>query len=180
MKKISVNRITYIGLFTVIIFICSVTAIPATVPFTLQTFGIFLALGLLGATDGTYSILIYILLGAVGMPVFSGFRGGLGILFGSTGGYILGFLLAALLFKLITHILGTTFKGLAIGMVCGLTVCYISGTLWFMAVSLKDGGTASFFSVMATCVFPFVFPDLIKIYLALIFTKRLKPYLHLK
>ena len=78
----------YIAVFAVVMAICSWISIPATVPFTLQTFGVFLAVGVLGGKRGTLSILVYILLGAVGVPVFAGFSGGIGSLFGNAGGYI--------------------------------------------------------------------------------------------
>ena len=81
-----------IAVFAVIIAICSWISIPATVPFTLQTFAIFLTVGVLGGKKGSLAVLVYILLGAVGVPVFAGFSAGIGILFGNTGGYIVGFL----------------------------------------------------------------------------------------
>lgn len=74
----------YIAVFAVLIAICSWISIPTTVPFTLQTFAIFLAVGVLGGKRGSLSVLIYILLGAVGIPVFAGFSGGFGTLLGST------------------------------------------------------------------------------------------------
>ena len=77
------------------------------VPFTMQTFAVFLALGLLGGRRGTYAVLVYLLLGMIGIPVFSGFRGGPGVLLGTTGGYILGFLGSALVYWLMTARLGT-------------------------------------------------------------------------
>ena len=75
----------YIALFAVLIAICSWISIPATVPFTLQTFGVFVAVGTLGGKRGSLSVLIYLLLGAIGIPVFAGFQGGLGIILGNTG-----------------------------------------------------------------------------------------------
>lgn len=73
--------------FAVLIAICSWISIPMTVPFTLQTFAVFLAVGVLGGKRGSLAVLIYILLGAVGIPVFAGFSGGIGVLLGNTGGY---------------------------------------------------------------------------------------------
>ena len=99
-KVISKNKtsdIVYIGIFAAMISICSWITIPATVPFTLQTMGIFTAIGILGGQKGTLAVLTYILLGAVGIPVFSGFSGGIGIIFGTTDGYIIGFLFSAIL-----------------------------------------------------------------------------------
>ena len=84
--------IVYIAVFAVIMAICSWISIPAAVPFTLQTFGVFIAVGILGGKRGTLSVLVFILLGAIGVPVFAGFSGGIGVLAGTTGGYIIGFL----------------------------------------------------------------------------------------
>ena len=76
------------ALFAALIAICSWISIPTAVPFTLQTFAVFLALGVLGGKLGTLSVAVYLLLGAVGLPVFAGFQGGLGALLGATGGYL--------------------------------------------------------------------------------------------
>ena len=98
--------IVYIAVFAVIMAICSWISIPTTVPFTLQTFGVFIAVGILGGKRGTLAVLVYIILGAIGVPVFSGFTGGVGILVGTTGGYIIGFLFSALVMWLMEKIPG--------------------------------------------------------------------------
>ena len=94
--KLTVRDMAYIAIFAVVMAVCSWISIPYVVPFTLQTFAIFLAVGVLGGKRGTLAVLVYILLGCVGLPVFAGFTGGLGIVLGSTGGYIVGFLVQAL------------------------------------------------------------------------------------
>ena len=81
-------------------------SIPTTVPFTLQTCAVFLAVGVLGGKRGTLSILIYLLLGAIGVPVFAGFTGGIGIVLGTTGGYIIGFLFSGLIMWAMEQLLG--------------------------------------------------------------------------
>ena len=90
MSTVAVQRsktydIVYIAVFAVIMAICSWISIPAAVPFTLQTFGVFIAAGVLGGKRGTLSVLVFILLGAVGIPVFANFSGGIGVLVGPTG-----------------------------------------------------------------------------------------------
>ena len=99
-KKANKKKIDKMKLATQIIAalmaICSWISIPLTVPFTLQTFAVFVTLGILGGKRGTLSILVFLLLGAIGVPVFAGFTGGMGILLGNTGGYIIGFILSAL------------------------------------------------------------------------------------
>ena len=101
MKAVSTRENTrdmiYIAMFAIIIAICSWISVPATVPFTLQTFGVFVTVGVLGGKRGSLSVLVYLLLGVIGVPVFAGFSGGLGVLLGSTGGYIIGLLFSALI-----------------------------------------------------------------------------------
>ena len=118
-----------IALFAAIIAVCSWIQIPMTVPFTMQTFAVFCALATLGGKGGTISVLIYIVLGAVGVPVFAGFTGGVGILFGTTGGYIISFLFTGLLFWLITHFLGDKLPVMILALVLGLAVCAVVGVL---------------------------------------------------
>jgi biotin transport system substrate-specific component len=169
-----IKDLTLIAMFTALIAVCSWITIPAAVPFTLQTFAVFLALGLLGGRRGTISVLTYIILGAVGAPVFSNFNGGIGALLGNTGGYIIGFLAASLVVWGLTHLLGNTNAALVISMVTGLLVCYAFGTAWFMFAYMNTNGTVSLITVLSWCVIPFVIPDLIKIFLALLLAKRLK------
>ena len=92
-----------IALFAALIAICAWISIPAPVPFTLQTMAVFLAVGLLGGKRGTIAVAVYIMLGAVGLPVFSGFNGGIGALLGPTGGYLIAYPLMALLIALILN-----------------------------------------------------------------------------
>lgn len=99
-QNLSTADMSYIAMMTVVIAVCSWIYVPSAVPFTMQTFGVFCALGLLGGRRGFLAVLLYVLMGAAGLPVFSGFTGGLGQLLGPTGGYILGFLLMALAYRL--------------------------------------------------------------------------------
>ena len=94
--KTKTYDLAYIAIFAVVMAVCSWISIPMTVPFTLQTFGVFMAVGVLGGKRGTLAVLVYILLGVVGVPVFAGFSGGIGVLLNTTGGYIVGFLFSAL------------------------------------------------------------------------------------
>ncbi len=167
----------YIAVFAVLIAICSWISIPTVVPFTLQTFGVFLAVGVLGGRRGTMAVLIYILLGCVGIPVFAGFSGGIGILAGQTGGYIAGFLFSALVMWGIERIFGSGKWILPVSMILGLLVCYAVGTAWFMAVYGANTGAVGLGTVLGWCVIPFIIPDLAKIALACIMTWRLTPVL---
>ena len=172
-SKITTKDMAYIALFAVIIAICSWLSVPATIPFTLQTFGIFLTVGVLGGKRGTLSVLIYLLLGIIGIPVFSGFTGGVGRLLGTTGGYIIGFLLSAMVMWAMEQFLGKKRWVLAISMVFGLIVCYAFGTMWFMFVYANSTGPIGVWTALGWCVFPYIIPDLIKIALALVLCKKL-------
>lgn len=165
--------IVYIGIFAVLIAICSWISIPTMVPFTLQTFGVFLAVGVLGGKRGSLAVLVFVLLGVIGIPVFSGFTGGIGILLNNTGGYIIGFIFSALLMWGLEKILGRKTWALALSMILGLVVCYAFGTVWFMVVYARNAGAVGAATVLSWCVLPFVIPDLIKIIFALELSKRL-------
>lgn len=172
-SKLRTVDMAYIALFAVLIAICSWISIPATVPFTLQTFGVFLAIGVLGGKRGALAVAVYLLLGCVGLPVFAGFTGGLGIVLGSTGGYIVGFLVCALLMWAMERCLGSKTWVLAVSMVVGLAACYAFGTAWFMAVYARSTGPIGLATALGWCVIPFVLPDLAKVGLALALCRRL-------
>ena len=179
MAKQRTRDLAYIALFAVLMAVCSWISIPTVVPFTLQTFAVFLAVGVLGGKRGTLAVLVYILLGAVGVPVFSGFTGGLGILLGTTGGYIIGFLFTALVMWLMAAVLGKKLWVLAVSMVLGLAVCYAFGTAWFMVVYARTSGAVGLGTALGWCVIPFIIPDLAKIALALLLSHRLGKVLKL-
>ncbi|MGI5824408.1 MAG: biotin transporter BioY [Bacillota bacterium] len=168
--------LAYIGLFVALIAVCSWIAIPTTVPFTLQTFAVFVSVGLLGGKRGTIAVLVYILIGAIGLPVYAGFQGGLGAVLGTTGGYLIGFIFTALVMWAMMHFLGDKTWVLIVSMVLGLLACYIIGTVWFMAVYTEASGAVAVGTVLGWCVIPFIIPDLVKIAVAVLVTKRLKKY----
>lgn len=173
-KAFTTKDIVFIGVFAAIMAICSWISIPTTVPFTLQTFGVFLAIGLLGGRNGFLSVLVFVLLGAIGVPVFAGFAGGMGVILGSTGGYIIGFLASALIMWLFEKLLGHKIWVLAISALLGLFVCYAFGTAWFMVVYAKANGAVGLATVLGWCVIPYIIPDLIKIVVALVLSNRLR------
>ena len=156
------------ALMAVIITICSWISIPLVVPFTLQTFAIFFALVFLGGKYGTISITVYILLGIIGVPVFSGFKSGIAAISGPTGGYIVGFVFSGLLFLLLTKVFGEKKVVIIVAMVLGLLLCYLIGTLWFMYVYAGTEKAKSFGTVLSICVTPFIIPDACKMALAYI------------
>ncbi|MBQ1312716.1 MAG: biotin transporter BioY [Blautia sp.] len=167
----------YIAVFAVLIAVCSWISIPTAVPFTLQTFGVFMAVEVLGGKRGTIAVFLYILLGAAGVPVFAGFSGGAGVLLSSTGGYIVGFLFSALAMWGIETMFGRKQVVRIIGMLVGLVICYALGTAWFMNVYAKANGAVSPGTVLGWCVIPFIIPDLIKIALAAFLAPRVRKVL---
>lgn len=171
--KTNVHKMTAIAACAAVIAVCSWISIPTTVPFTLQTFAVFCALSLLGGRDGTAAVLVYILLGAVGMPVFAGFSGGIGILLGTTGGYILGFLFSGLVYWAFEKVSRKPLVRLLACLV-GLAVCYAFGTAWFMNVYARSAGAIGLATALSWCVIPFVVPDVVKLFLALALADRLK------
>jgi len=164
----------YIGVFTVLIAVCSWISIPAAVPFTLQTFGVFMAVEVLGGKRGTMAVLVYILMGAVGIPVFAGFQGGIGVIFNTTGGYIVGFLCSALIMWAAESLFGKKPLVRLLSMAAGLIACYVLGTIWFMVVYGRTTGAVGLMTVLGWCVIPFIIPDLVKIGLAYFISRKIR------
>lgn len=163
------------ALLSALMCVCAWISVPLPdIAFTLQTFSLFLTLELLGGKKGSIVCLVYLLLGAVGLPVFTGFRGGLGVLLGATGGYILGFPAAALTYWAVTSCFGERFSVRLTAQILGLVVCYSFGTVWFLAVYLRDGSAMGVSAVLAKCVLPYILPDGIKLSLAMLLAKRLR------
>jgi biotin transport system substrate-specific component len=134
------------------------------VPISLATFAVLLSGILLGAKYGAISQLVYVLLGSVGVPVFAGWTGGIGITLGVTGGYIIGYIPMAFIAGLLYHRFGREASGtrkyivMFVSMVLATAVLYILGTAWFMAQTGMTLGAS-----LAACVIPFLPGDLIKI-----------------
>ena len=177
MKTLNVQDLTLIPLCASLMAVCSWISIPAAVPFTMQTFAVFLTVGLLGGRRGSMAIALYLAMGAVGLPVFAGFAGGIGYMMGPTGGYIAGFLLSAFVMWSVGSLLGKSMLALIASMAAGLIVCYAFGTAWFMAVYTGSTGKIGLAAALGMCVMPYVIPDIIKILLAAAACRRLRPVL---
>lgn len=157
----------YIALFAVLIAVCAWIAIPTTVPFTMQTFAVFLACGVLGGKRGALAVCVYLFLGLIGMPVYASGTSGVGVLLGVNGGYMIGWLFIALMIWAAEKLPIRRTWALTLGMLLGLIACYALGTLWFMAVYARSTGAITLGAALSWCVFPFVIPDLLKLALAL-------------
>ena len=163
-------ELAYIALGAALITVCAWITVPFAVPFTLQLFAVYLALILLGGRDGTVAVAVYLLLGAVGIPVFSGFKGGFSALIGPTGGYLWGMLLIGAAYWAGTRLFGKKLPVEILSSVLGTLLCYSLGTAVFVAQSADYG----FFAALSVCVLPFLLPDAAKLALALLLGRRLK------
>ena len=150
------------AIFAAALCVFSVITVPiGPVPITMGILGVLLTASILGWKRGTISVLVYILLGAVGLPIFSGFKGGIQVILGPTGGYISSYILVSIIVGLLTRRLAGK-KLLAMAQifgasVLGIVVCYFFGTLQFMFVQHMG-----VWESLGLCVFPFVPFDIIK------------------
>ncbi len=175
-----IRDMAYMAVMVALTAVCAWVAVPAAVPFTLQTFAVFAALLVLGGKRGTIALGVYLLLGAAGLPVFSAVGGGVGVLLGPTGGYLLGFLLTALVYWLFEALfekragagrLRLVWQCAAL--IVGLIACYAAGTAWFIEVYARGGKAVTFAAAVSSCVLPFIVPDLVKLAVAVVVGKRL-------
>ena len=170
-QKIRTKQMVLIALMTAVTCVLGPLSIPlpfSPVPISLTNFAIFLAIFVLGMKSGTISFIIYLLLGAVGIPVFSSFRGGLQILAGPTGGYLIGFIFLALIMGFALDHFDRKLVPTIIGMIIGMAVCYAFGTVWLaklLSLSFKEG--------LMMGVIPYLPGDAAKIIIAAIVEPKL-------
>ena len=166
-KKIfDLKSMVLMALFAALTCVLAPLSIPiGPVPISLTNLVIYFSLYVLGWQRATITYLVYLLLGLVGLPVFSGFEGGVGKLAGPTGGYLIGFIFMAIISGLFVkmkedEVILNRVLGIA-GMILGTLVAYAFGTAWF-CYSTGTGLSAA----LALCVIPFVPGDLVKIIVA--------------
>lgn len=159
-KHISVRGMVFIAIMAAVICVAApmCVPIPSGVPLSLATCAVMLSGTLLGRGKGTIAVAVYILLGLVGVPVFSGFMGGFAHIAGATGGYIIGYLPCAFLTGLFTELFSGKAWAMVIGMLFGTLSLYVVGTAWFMLYT--GSGLAA---ALIGCVVPFLFGDAVKI-----------------
>ncbi len=161
-EKMKIKDMALCALFAAVIAVFSQIAIPlGAIPFSMGIFAVMLCGVVLGSKRGVIAVLVYILIGAVGLPVFSGFRGGPQMLVGPTGGYITGYVLMALVIGLVSErVSGSRWKTGSLtflAILLGVAVCYLFGTVQFMIVGKKG-----FVTALTLCVVPFIGVDLVK------------------
>jgi biotin transport system substrate-specific component len=176
--------ITVSALFVALMAVCSWISVPVpgtSVPINLATFAVLLAGVTLGRKYGTLSVLVFLLLGAVGVPVFHSFTGGMGIVLGPTGGFLIGYLALAFFGGLYHDLAGTTeksasprFVSFILFALAGEVLLYALGVIWFM---FSAGAALS--AALLACVVPFIPGDIVKVILVYLVSRRLEKVIQL-
>lgn len=174
-KRIKTYNIILCGMMAAILCVLAPMSIPTTIPITLGTFVIFIMTYILTYKYAFISCMIYILLGIIGLPVFSGYQGGIGKVIGPTGGYIAGYLFIALICGYINNRYHTNKVLQIIGMTMSVVICYVLGTLWF---SYQQG--MGIYESFIICVVPFIIGDILKIVVALVVGNVLRKRLNFR
>ena len=170
MKATSTRQLALCAVFAALTAVCSQIQIPlAVIPINLALFSVHLCALLMKKQYATLSMTVYLLMGLVGLPVFVGFQGGAGVLFGRTGGYIIGYVASAFLTALIVEKWGRAWWQAALAIVAGVAACYALGTAWYMALTRSP-----LWLSLTYCVFPFLPGDAVKLALAVLLAGRLE------
>ena len=158
-KKLTTYQMAVTALMAAVLCVLGPLSVPiGAIPISLSNFVICLAAWLLGARFGTLSVAIYLAIGLVGVPVFSGYGAGIAKLAGPTGGYLVGYLLMAFIGGLFIEKSKGQPVVSAVGLILGDAACYVLGTAWFVFQMKCELGYA-----LAVCVYPFIVWDLAKI-----------------
>lgn len=179
------KEIAYLALGVALLTVCAWITIPVgAIPVTLQTFAVALVGVLLGAVRSVIVVFAYLLMGLIGIPVFSNFNAGVAALLGPTGGYLIGFLFSAPITGLLSAL--KVQNGIAktavvfLGAALGTAVCYFFGTLWFVTVYNRGSAeTVGIAAALMLCVVPYLLPDAVKLFFSALLGVRLKKYVKL-
>ncbi len=163
-SKVNVREMALIAVMAAVTCVLGPLSIPiGVVPISFTNLAVYLAIYVLGCRRGTLSYIVYLLIGLVGVPVFSGFTGGVAKLFGPTGGYLIGFIFMALLCGWFIDKFEGKIVPSFVGMILGTIVCYVFGTAW-----LAYQGSMTFYAALAAGVLPFIVGDVAKMAVAAI------------
>lgn len=169
-QKIATKTLALIAVMTAVTCVLAPLSIPiGPVPISLTNLAVYFALYILGMKKGTLSYIVYLAIGLVGVPVFSGFTGGPAKLIGPTGGYLIGFIPMAVIAGILIDKFHGKFVQSMIGMVVGTIVCYALGTVWLAYQAQMD-----FMAALWAGVIPFIPGDLIKMVLAAFFGPQIR------
>lgn len=176
MRKTRINSMAIVSLITAIMCVLGPFTIMlpiSPVPFSIVSFMMYLSAYILGMKKSVISCILYIFIGAIGLPVFSSFTGGIGKILGPTGGYIVGYIFMTMVCGWIIEKWTQNYIMHIIGMILGTVVCYLIGTIW---LSIQAG--INVYAALAAGVLPFIVGDAIKIliisFIGPILRKRLK------
>ena len=170
MKKTKTVEMVLCALFAALSAVLSQISVPiGIVPVNLTHVSVFTAAGLLGAKYGAFSQIAFVLMGCAGIPVFSGFMGGAGVIAGPTGGFIIGYVICAFVSGLLIGRFGKSMKALFLAMYAGWACSYVPGVFWFMHITGVELAAA-----LPICVFPFLPGDAAKTALCAILVNRLR------
>ena len=162
-KNVSISTMTMVALMAAVICVLAPFSIPiGPVPISLATFCLYIAVILLGGRKAFIVCLMYLLIGFVGLPVFSGFSGGPMKLLGPTGGYFLGYLLLTMIVGWFVDKFPKKRVMCLLGFILGTASCYLTGTAW-LAFQMN----MNFVSALLVGVVPFLVGDVIKIVAAM-------------
>lgn len=170
-KSINIKNITQISIFIALTSILSQISIPlpfTPVPVNLALLSVFICGGIFNIKYAIITQITYLLIGAIGIPVFASMGSGFGIIFGPTGGYVVGYITCVLLVSLLKNCFKNKLLSLSIAMTLGLLSCYLLGTLWFMFITKND-----LLQSLTLCVFPFILGDIIKIIISILIVLKL-------
>lgn len=169
-KKLTIYQIAVIGVMAAVMCILGPLSIPVgPVPISFTNLAVFITLYVLGTKKGTISYLIYLLIGIVGVPVFSGYTSGPAKLLGPTGGYLIGFIFMAIIAGLFIDYFIERPVMCLLGMILSTIVVYIFGTAW-----LAYEAQMTFYAALAAGVLPFIIGDLIKILIAMFIGPKIR------
>ena len=172
-----IYSMAYVSMCIALLCVSAWITVPFSVSFTLQIFAVFFISAVSGWKQSLLSVSLYLLLGLLGAPVFSGFQAGPSVFFNGTGGYLIGFLISSLFISLSIRWLRSSRITLWLSMLGSLLVCYACGTGWYLLLYHGTDRSVTLLSALCVCVLPFVIPDLLKIVLAVTLARKLAPYL---
>lgn len=173
------RSMVFVALMAAFLCIFSPISIPLyPVPITLQTFAVFVASALLGWKKGVIAVFIYLLVGLIGLPVFSGWTGGFSSFATPSSGYIIGFLFTALLTGFLIDRFSRRIWIYPLAMIAGLLVCYLFGTVWFLVyMNVWMATPYTLWQALLVCVIPFLVGDVLKIITAAVLCYPLRKQL---
>jgi bioY protein len=174
MKYLDIRNMALIAVMTALMCIFGPMSIPiGAVPISLTPLLVYLSAYVLGMKSGTVAYLVYLLIGFVGVPVMSGYSGGPAKILGPTGGYLLAFILMALMTGFAVDHFYKNVPLQAVVMLLALVLCYAAGTAWFVGQTKMAWGKA-----LTVCVFPFIPLDCVKLFLAILVGRPVRERLH--